>query len=148
MKKEVTIIIAEDDKGHATLIEKNLKRAGISNNILHFKDGQETLNFLFRHGKGPHRKNNYPYLLLLDIKMPKVDGIEVLRQVKQDNELCKMMVIMLTTTDDPREIDECYKIGCSSYITKPVDYDKFVEAIRQLGLFLLVVEIPKIDGEL
>ena len=95
MKKEVTIIIAEDDMGHATLIEKNLKRAGISNNILHFKDGQETLNFLFRHGKGPRRKNNYPYLLLLDIKMPKVDGIEVLRQVKQDNELCKMMVIML-----------------------------------------------------
>jgi CheY-like chemotaxis protein len=87
------------------------------------------------------------YLLLLDIKMPKVDGVEVLRQIKSDPELRKIPVIMLTTTDDPREVDRCHTLGCSSYIAKPVDYDKFVMAIRQLGLFLAIVEVPRIDGE-
>ena len=146
MKKEVTIIIAEDDKGHATLIKKNLQRAGISNKILIFKDGQETLDYLFKRGKEPYRKPKNGYLLLLDIRMPKIDGVEVLRQIKQDDELCKMPTIMITTTDDPREVENCHKLGCSNYITKPIDYDKFVSAIRQLGLFLLVVKIPQIDG--
>lgn len=146
MKREVIIIIAEDDEGHATLIRKNLNRAGISNEMLHFKDGQEVLDFLFRKGKGPHRQKNTPYLLLLDIRMPKVDGVEVLRQVKQDEELCKMPIIMITTTDDPREVENCHRIGCSNYVTKPVDYEKFVDAIRKLGLFLMVVEFPKLNG--
>jgi CheY-like chemotaxis protein len=147
MKKEVVILIAEDDMGHATLIKKNLARAGITNEIIHFKDGQEVIDFLFKKGKDTHRENHTPYLLLLDIRMPKLDGVEVLRLIKQDNELKKIPVVMLTTTDDPREVDNCHKIGCSNYITKPIDYDKFVEAVRQLGLFLLVVEVPKINGE-
>ena len=84
---------------------------------------------------------------MLDIRMPKVDGVEVLRQLKQDPELTKIPVTMITTTDDPREVEECHLLGCSNYITKPVDYNKFVEVIRQLGLFLLVVEVPKINGE-
>ena len=138
-------MIAEDDKGHAVLIRKNLQRSGIKNEILHFKDGRETLNFLFRKGNGPHRKSNVPYLLLLDIRMPKVDGVEVLRQIKENHELGKMPVIMITTTDDPREVEKCHEIGCNNYITKPVDYEKFVQAIRQLGLFLMVVEFPKIN---
>jgi CheY-like chemotaxis protein len=147
MHKEVVIIIAEDDKGHAVLIEKNLRRAGIDNDILHFRDGKETLNFLLRRGKGPHLKPGVPYLMLLDIRMPKVDGVEVLRQIKEDDELRKMPVVMITTTDDPREVENCHALGCSNYIAKPIDYDKFVEAIRHLGLFLMVVEVPKIDGE-
>ena len=147
MKDEVIILIAEDDEGHAALIRRNLKRAGISNPMLHFKDGQETLNFLFRRGEGPHREPETHYLLLLDIRMPKVDGVEVLRQIKQDDELRRMPVIMITTTDEPREIDNCHHLGCSNYMTKPIDYDKFVESIRQLGLFLMVVEIPKINSE-
>jgi CheY-like chemotaxis protein len=146
MKKEVIIIISEDDEGHASLIRKNLERAGISNEIIHFPDGKETLDFLFKKGDGKHRKSGESYLLLLDIRMPKVDGIEVLRQIKADPEMRKMPVIILTTTDDPREIDLCHKLGCNSYITKPIDYDKFVEAIQKLGLFLLVVELPKING--
>lgn len=89
MNKEVVIVIAEDDEGHANLIMRNLKRVGVANTILHFKDGQETLDFLFRRGDGPHRQIGTPYLLLLDIRMPKVDGTEVLRQIKQDSELCK-----------------------------------------------------------
>ena len=148
MKKEVIILIAEDDEGHAALIRRNLRRAGLSNTILHFKDGEETLNFLFRRGEGPHRETGSPYLLLLDIRMPKVDGVEVLRQIKQDEELRKMPVIMITTTDDPKEVENCHYLGCSNYITKPIDYDKFVEAIRQLGLFLMVVEVPQINGRL
>ncbi len=146
MEKEVIVLLAEDDVGHATLIKKNLKRSGLTNRLLHFKDGQETLDFLFRQGEEPQREHGAAYLLLLDIRMPKVDGVEVLRQIKQDPELRKMPVIMLTTTDAPWEIERCHGLGCSNYIVKPVDYDKFIEAIRQLGLFLMVVEIPRING--
>jgi CheY-like chemotaxis protein len=77
--------------------------------------------------------------------MPKIDGIEVLRQIKQDSELRKVPVIMITTTNDPMEIEKCHDIGCSNYIVKPLDYDKFVGAIKQLGLFLMVVEVPLIN---
>lgn len=148
MKKEVVLLIAEDDEGHASLIRKNLKRAGVSNEIYHFKDGQETLDFLMGTNSGEHRKSGTAYLLLLDIRMPKVDGVEVLRQIKDDEELRKMPVIMITTTDDPREVENCHRLGCSNYITKPIDYEKFVESIKQLGLFLMVVEVPSINGEM
>lgn len=146
-RKKVVLIIVEDDNGHAKLIRKNLIRNGIINEIIFFKDGQEVLDFLFRTGEGPHRQHGIAYLLLLDIRMPRVNGVEVLRQIKSDDELRKMPVVMVTTTDDPMEIDECHSLGCSNYITKPVDYDKFVEVIKQLGLFLLIVEVPKINGE-
>jgi len=148
MKKEVIILIAEDDEGHASLIKKNLKRAGISNEILHFKDGEETLDFLMGSNEGRHRVPGIAYLLLLDIRMPKVDGVEVLRKIKQDNELRKIPVIMITTTDDPREVEHCHSLGCSNYLTKPIDYNNFVDAIMQLGLFLMVVEVPKLNGEI
>ena len=145
MKKEVVILIAEDDEAHVTLIQRNLKRAGITNEQLLFKDGQETLDFLYGRGER-QRTHGTSYLMLLDIKMPRVDGIEVLRQVKEDPDLKRMPVIMVTTTDNPREVDRCHELGCSSYVAKPVDYEKFVEAIRRLGLFLLVVEVPNVDG--
>ena len=145
MKREVTIVLAEDDAGHASLITKNLKRTGIRNKILHFGDGQQILNFLRQRGDGPHRVSGIPYLLLLDIRMPEVDGVEVLHQIKQDAELRKLPVIMITTTDDPREVDKCHSLGCNNYMVKPVDYDKFVEAVRWLGLFLMVVEVPQVD---
>jgi CheY-like chemotaxis protein len=144
--EEVVILIAEDDEGHAALIQKNLKRAGLRNEFMRFRDGQEVLDFLFRQGDGPHRKPACQYLLLLDIRMPKVDGVDVLRRVKASPDLRKMPVVMITTTDDPQEVDRCHDLGCSSYITKPIDYDKFVAAIRQLGLFLMVVKLPQING--
>jgi CheY-like chemotaxis protein len=146
MRKEVTILIAEDDNGHAALIRKNIFRAGISNSILHFKDGQELLDFLYIRKDSPHRIREASYLLLLDIRMPKIDGVEVLRNIKKDTEFRKIPVIMLTTTDDPREVEHCHKLGCSNYITKPVDYEKFVDVIKKLGLFLMIVEVPDIDG--
>lgn len=147
MQKEVIILLAEDDDGHAALIRRNLKRAGITNELIHFRDGQEVLDFLFRNGDGPHRESKCPYLLLLDIRMPKVDGVRVLEQIKADPELRKMPVSMITTTDDPREIEKCHKLGCNNYLTKPIDYEKFMHAIRQLGLFLMVVEVPVINGD-
>lgn len=144
MNQEVVILIAEDDEGHAGLIKKNLSRAGIQNKILHFSDGQEIIDFLFLKGEGSHRQTGEAYILLLDIRMPKIDGTEVLRMIKNDAELKKIPVIMITTTDDPREVDACHSLGCSNYISKPVEYEAFVNAIRQLGLFLTVVQVPTI----
>lgn len=145
MTKEVVILIADDDPGHIRLIEKNLSRAGLHNSIQKFEDGQQVLDFFFAKGKGPHRKRDASYLLLLDIRMPKVDGIEVLRQLKEDKALRRIPVIMLTTTDDPREVSRCHALGCNNYIVKPVDYERFAEAIRNLGLFISLVEIPEIE---
>jgi len=145
MTQEVVIIIAEDDAGHARLIEKNLKNVGLHNPIQRCENGQEVLNFLFRRGPGPHRKGDTTYLLMLDIRMPKVDGVETLRQIKQDSSLRKLPVIMLTTTDDPLEIERCHLLGCNSYIVKPVDYDQFASAIAQLGMFVSLVQVPAIN---
>ncbi len=138
-----TIILAEDDEGHANLVRRNLERAGVENGIVHVTDGQELLDYL--HGKGAHegRVVSDDFIVLLDINMPRIDGIEALRQIKA-NELTRAIpVIMLTTTDDPREIDRCYELGCNVYITKPVDYENFVEAIKRLGLFLQIVKRPR-----
>ena len=145
MTKEVIILIADDDDGHVRLIEKNLARAGLNNPTQRFENGQQVLDFVLASGSGPHRRPDVSYLLLLDVRMPKVDGVEVLRQIKQDGALRKMPIIMLTTTDDPREVGRCHALGCNSYIVKPVDYDKFANAIRNLGLFISLVEVPGID---
>ncbi len=145
LNEPCSILIAEDDEGHAALIIKNLKRAGFKNDFLRFKDGQEVLDFLLLKGEGPHRISGKSYLLLLDIRMPKVDGLEVLRQIREDPELSKMPVIMVTTTDDPREVNNCHALGCSIYVTKPVEYERFVDAVRKLGLFLQVVKVPVLN---
>ncbi len=147
MHDEVIILLAEDDEGHAGLIRKNLERAGIANEIIHFKDGQALVDFLFRNGDGPHREPGQAYVALLDIRMPRLDGTDVLKRIKEDSELRKMPAIMITTTDDPREVEHCHALGCSSYIAKPVEYESFVNAIRQLGLYLSVVQVPQINGE-
>ena len=144
--KEMVILIADDDDGHARLVEKNLRRAKLNNPILRFANGQDILDFLFGRGAGPKRVADVPYLLLLDIRMPKVDGVEVLRQIKADPELRKLPVSMLTTTDDPREVAHCHELGCGNYIVKPVDYEKFSEIINQLGLFIKLVQVPEING--
>ncbi len=136
-----TILIADDDEGHAILIRENLEAAGLPNPILHFRDGQAILDFFTRL---PNPAMPATYLVLLDIRMPKVDGIEVLRRLKADPELCKLPVIMLTTTDDSREVERCYALGCNVYIQKPVDYDRFAEAIRRLGLFVSLFVLPPV----
>jgi len=146
MQEAPTVLIAEDDEGHAILVQQTLRDAGLGNAIHHFKDGQAILDYLFRRGTGPQRETDRPYVLLLDIRMPKVSGVEVLQQIKANPELRKLPVIMLTTTDDPREVLRCHDLGCSVYIQKPVDYDKFSEAIKRLGLFIMLLLVPPVNG--
>lgn len=143
----VTILFAEDDDGHAMLVERNLKRAGLINGLIRVVDGQEALDFVRCEGQFSTRVPNGPLIVLLDINMPRVDGVEALRQIKSDPKTSHIPVIMLTTTDDPREVERCYRAGCNVYITKPVEYESFVEAIRRLGLFLQVVKQPFISNE-
>jgi CheY-like chemotaxis protein len=139
------ILLAEDDEGHASLVRRNLKRAGIANEVIHVKDGQEALDYARREGTYARRPPDGPLLLVLDINMPRVDGVEVLRRLKADDKTAKLPAIMLTTTDDPREVQRCYELGCNVYVTKPVEYEQFVEAIKRLGLFLSIVKVPRED---
>lgn len=144
--RELIILLAEDDEGHAYLVQENLRDAGLTNKVVHVTDGQAALDYVFCTGPYQERKPSGPLLLLLDINMPRVDGVEVLRRLKADPKTNELPAIMLTTTDDPREVKRCYEIGCSSYVTKPVEYDRFVEAIRRLGLFLAIVQVPREDA--
>lgn len=136
--KELVILIAEDDDGHAELIQSGLVESGVRNKIIRFSNGEDAWNFLYASKK---QKNSKYYLLLLDIHMPQMDGVEVLRLIKSDPKLKEMPVIILTTTDDPREIEECYQIGCNIYITKPVEFVKFAETLNHLGLFLQIIKV-------
>jgi CheY-like chemotaxis protein len=145
----VSIVLVEDDDGHATLVERNLRRSGISNGFLRFRDGAEALDYFFG-DPAVHAERDWPardkltnVVVLLDLRMPRVDGFEVLRRLKASPETASVPVIVLTTTDDPREIERCYELGCNVYITKPVEYDAFIEAVRRLGFFLQVVKLPQ-----
>ena len=143
--QEVTILLVEDDPGHARLIEKNLRRSNINNEIVMLTDGQQAVDYLFAQGQYGGRKRPSPLLVLLDLNMPVLDGYQVLERMKASEETKRIPVVILTTTDDAREVERCYNLGCNVYITKPVDYEQFAEAIRKIGLFLSVVTIP--DGE-
>jgi CheY-like chemotaxis protein len=136
-----TIILIEDDPGHAVLIEKNLRRAGITNEIVVLNDGQKALDFLLQ--KGAYSRNQPPAhpLVLLDLNLPVFDGFQVLSALKSDERTRHIPVIVVTTTDLPHEIARCYELGCNIYVTKPVEYDAFCDAIRKLGLFLPVVKV-------
>jgi CheY-like chemotaxis protein len=142
--QNVTILLAEDDPGHARLIEKNLRRANVTNEIVFATNGQEAIDYLFCEGEYANKKRASHMLILLDLNMPVLDGYQVLERVKVDERTKHIPVIILTTTDDPREVKRCYELSCNVYITKPVDYEQFAEAMRKLGLFLLVVMLP--DG--
>lgn len=146
-KRAPIILIVDDDEGHAVLVRDSLQEAGLSNPIEHFADGQAVLDFFFPRGNGPHLENGQAYLLLLDIRMPKVDGVEVLRRLKADKELRKLPIIMLTTTEDPREVARCHDLGCNVYLQKPIDYGKFADAMKQLGLFITLLHIPPVADE-
>lgn len=139
--KEMIILIAEDDDGHAELIKEGLLEFGVSNDIIRFSNGEEVWLFLSGSENNPARDENLSYLLLLDINMPKMDGVEVLKRIKADDKLKEMPVVMLTTTDDPREVESCYKLGCNFYITKPVDFVKFAETLKRLSLFIQIVKL-------
>jgi len=136
MKKDMVILIAEDDTGHFQLIKKNLWLTCVDSDILQFKNGREVLDFLFKKDTEVYLEDKKRYILLLDIRMSQVDGIEVLERIKEDEELRKIPVIMLTTTSEAGMIKQCYELGCSYYMVKPVNYHHFMEAVQNLGEFL------------
>jgi CheY-like chemotaxis protein len=140
----VTMVLVEDDPGHARLIERNLRRAHITNDLVVLRDGQEAVEYFFPEGEDGAAGRVMPLLVLLDLNLPGVDGYQVLARLKTDERTKRIPVIILTTTDDPRDIARCYDLGCNVYIIKPVEYEQFAEAIRKLGLFLSVVKVP--DG--
>lgn len=140
--KQVTIVMIEDDEGHARLIEKNVRRAGVSNQIMPFTDGNSALDFLLGKDRSGEASIDRYLLILLDLNLPDMSGIDILEKVKSNQHTKRLPVIILTTTDDEREIQRCYDLGANVYITKPVDYENFAHATRQLGLFFSVMQIP------
>ena len=148
MKRDMVILLAEDDAGHFQLIRKNLWLSCVDNHILQFKNGEEVLDFLFRTVIGQPAEERKHYILLLDIRMPKVDGLEVLEKIKEHEKLRKIPVIMLTTTSEAGMIKKCYEMGCSYYLVKPVNYHHFMEAVQNLGEFLSLsgMRLPAISG--
>jgi DNA-binding response OmpR family regulator len=142
MTTPVTIIMIEDDEGHARLIERNIRRSGVNNEIIPFTNGTAAMGYLFgQDGTGADRKSE-ALLVLLDLNLPDMTGIEILKRVKENKYLKSAPVVVLTTTDDSHEIKRCYELGCNVYITKPVNYESFANAIRQLGLFFSVIQVP------
>ena len=142
MTLPVTIIMIEDDEGHARLIERNIRRSGVNNDIIPFTNGTDAVKYLFgADGSGLVNKGR-ALLILLDLNLPDMTGIDILRQVKENKFLKSAPVVILTTTDDSQEIKRCYELGCNVYITKPVNYESFANAIRQLGLFFSVIQVP------
>jgi CheY-like chemotaxis protein len=143
MSVSPSILITDDDDGHAFLIEDSLRRAGVDAPFLRFSDGQEVLDFLTGQTNEPSFGTDQSYLLLLDIRMPKVDGISVLRQIKADPALHKLPVIILTTTDDPRDVEHCHDLGCNVYLQKPVSFDGFTSAMTKLGELVSLLQLPR-----
>ncbi len=134
-----TILLVDDESAHATLVERNLRRVGFTNDIVKLENGQQALDWL----DNVEPVANVTPFILLDINMPVKNGIEVLAAIKGNKKTCHIPVVMLSTTDNPEEIEQCYKLGCNAYITKPIVHDEFQEKIRELGLFLNIITPPK-----
>jgi CheY-like chemotaxis protein len=139
----VTIVMIEDDEGHARLIEKNIRRAGVTNEIMPFRDGTSALAYLLGEDGSGSAAAGRSMLILLDLNLPDMTGIDILGKVKANEHLRRTPVIVLTTTDDATEIQRCYDLGANVYVTKPVNYEGFANAIRQLGLFFSVIQVPE-----
>ena len=143
--KPVAIIMIEDDEGHARLIEKNIRRAGVTNEIISFRDGTTGVNYLLGSDGSGLVSIGRPSLVLLDLNLPDMTGIDILARLKANEHTRRTPVIVLTTTYDAREIQRCYDLGANVYSTTPLNSESFANAIRQLGLFLSVMQIPELD---
>lgn len=140
--QEVTIVMIEDDPGHALLIEKNLRRAGIVNPIISIDNGRKAVEYFSATGEYEGKEAPPAMLILLDLNLPEVDGFTVLEKLKSNPKTKLIPVIILTTTDNPREVERGYELGCNVYVTKPVEYESFADSIRKLGLMLAIVKVP------
>ena len=141
--KPVRIVMIEDDEGHARLIEKNIRRAGVGNEIIPFVNGTDALNYLLGDDRSGVASSGRQQLILLDLNLPDMTGIDILQKLKGNKHTKRSPIVVLTTTDDSREIQRCYDLGANVYITKPVNYEGFANAIRQLGLFVAVMQVPE-----
>ena len=143
---EVVILLAEDEDAHARLVERNLRRAGVRNEIVHVSNGRAAMDFLQGDTGGVDPRQSRQLLVLLDLNMPVMDGYEVLAALKGDGATRRIPVIVLTTTDVPEDVQRCYDLGCNVFITKPVEFDAFAEAVRRVGLLLSVMAVPDAGG--
>ena len=130
MNKDLTVIVTDDDEGHTILMKRTLQRLGITN-IVAFNNGQDTLDFFYE----KNFSNGNKYILLLDLRMPEITGLDVLKEIKSSTKLKNIPVIIVTTTDDPTEMDLCHKIGCNYYLIKPIEMENFVQAFQSVGAF-------------
>jgi len=140
----VEILFVEDNIADAEMTIRELKKHNLANHLVHVKNGEEALDFIFSTGeyKGKTNLNNLPKVILLDIKMPKVDGIEVLQKLKSDPRTKKIPVVMLSSSREDPDIKVCYELGANSYIVKPVNFVGFAEAIKNLGFYWLLLNQP------
>jgi two-component system, response regulator len=137
---EVEILLVEDNPNDAELTLRALKKHQLANKVLHVKDGAEALEFLFANGAYDQRKiENTPRVILLDLKLPKVSGLEVLREVKSDERTRVIPVVVLTSSREDRDLEECYALGVNSYIVKPVEFETFVRAVSDMGFYWLLL---------
>lgn len=141
----VTIVMIEDDHGHARLIERNIRRAGVTNDIVPMASGHQALEYLLGEDRSGRVSARKALLILLDLNLPDMSGVDILQTIKSNAHLRRSPVVVLTTTDEEGEIQRCYDLGANVYITKPVNYDSFANAIRQLGLFVAVMQVPTAD---
>jgi two-component system response regulator len=139
----IDILLVEDTPTDAEMTIRALRKRGLANNLIWVKDGSEALDFLLRTGIFTERDNSRPKLILLDLKMPKLDGLDVLRTIMQDEELRTIPVVMLTSSGEDRDILESYRLGANSYVVKPMDIDDFDQVVSQMGLYwMLVNKLP------
>lgn len=140
----VEIVLVEDNVSDAELTIRALKKKNLANHLIHLKNGAEALDFIFARGAFAGRDTQKdPKVILLDLKMPKVNGLEVLAQIRADERTKKIPVVVLTSSKEDPDIDACYALGVNSYIVKPVEFDNFFEAVSQLGFYwLLLNQVP------
>jgi two-component system response regulator len=145
MINNVEILLVEDNESDAKLTMRALKKDNICNNIIHLPDGAEALDFIFAKGKYSERKvEDKPKVILLDLNMPKIGGLEVLRQIRSDERTKYIPVVVMTSSKEDSDIVESYKLGVNSYVVKPVEFENFSKAVIKLGFYwMLVNEIPK-----
>ncbi|MBC8047690.1 MAG: response regulator [Fimbriimonadaceae bacterium] len=137
---EIEIVLVEDNLADAELTIRALKDAHIMNNLIHLKNGEEALDFLYSRDAYVSRNANiHPKVILLDLRMPKISGIEVLREIKSDENLKSIPIVVLTSSTEDPDVQECYKLGVNSYISKPVEFNRFAEVVGQLGLYWLLL---------
>lgn len=142
-RQSILIMLVDDDEGHQLLIRENLRAGGIVNDVVQLVNGQDALDYLMRRGAYQDPATSpRPGLILLDIRMPKMDGYAVLEKLKADPSLRSIPVLMLTSTDDQVEVNKCYALGANSYVVKPIQYEEFQDRVKSLGLFLDIVRFP------